>query len=384
MFYLRAVRFAFSEEQEQLRRSVRRALEAHATPARRRAAIEDGACDGALWRLLGAELGLAGLVIPERHGGAGLGWVELVAVMEELGHALACVPVLSTTALATAAILSCADDGQQAALLPPIAAGEATAALAWLEFGGKPAPGGIQATATDDGGDVILSGRKRHVVDGHSADLLLVAARAPGSAGADGIALYAVPGDADGLRRQRLPTMDPTRPLAEVILDDVRLPGSLRLGGGGWPDLERALQLAAVALAAEQVGGAQRCLELAVDYAKVRHQFGRPIGSFQAIQHICADMFVQVEAARSAAWFAGWTAAEAPAELDRVAPAAAACASDAFFACAGACIQVHGGIGFTWEHEAHLYFKRARASRALLAAPSHYRAQVAHLLLGEP
>jgi alkylation response protein AidB-like acyl-CoA dehydrogenase len=222
---------------------------------------------------------------------------------------------------------------------------------------------------------VVLHGRKRYVVDGHTADLLLVAVR-----GAGDIELYAVPGDADGLRRQRLPAMDPTRALAEVVLDGVRLPATLRLGRAGWPELERALLLGAVALAGEQVGGAQRCLDLAVDHAKVRHQFGRPIGSFQAIQHACADMFVQVESARSAAYFAGWTAACEPEQLAAVAPAAAAFASEAFFACAAACIQVHGGIGFTWEHDAHLYFKRARASRGLLAAPDHHREQIARAI----
>ncbi len=377
------MRFGFTEEQDELRRSVRRILDGAGgvAAARRTMAAGDGH-DTVLWRQLARELGLAGLVIPERHGGAGLGWVELVGVMEELGRTLACVPFLSTVGLATATILAAGTEEQQQAILPALARGEVTAALAWLEIGGDPDPAAVTTTARPaPGGHVLLAGKKRFVVDGHSADLLLVVARAPGTSGADGLAVYEVPAGADGVRRHRLPTMDATRALAEVVLADVRVPAASRLGDGGWPAIARALARGRVALAAEQVGGAQRCLDLGVDYAKVRHQFGRPIGSFQAIQHTLAELFVQVESARSAAYYAGWAAAHATAdEADEAAAVAAAYCGDAYFHCAAETIQVHGGIGFTWEHDAHLYFKRARASRTLLGTPAFHREDVARRL----
>jgi len=384
------VRFAFTEEQEELRRSVRRVLEAAGGvgAARRVAQAPEasGGHDATLWRTLARELGLAGLAVPERCGGAGLGWVEVIGVMEELGRALAPVPFLSSSVLATATLLACGTDEQQQAILPPLARGDVTATLAWLELGGDPDPAAITTTARPAPGDhVLLDGRKRFVLDGHSADLLLVVARAPGTTGADGLAVYEVPAGASGVRRHRLPTMDATRALAEVVLSDVRVPAASRLGtpaSSGWPAIARAIARGQVALAAEQVGGAQRCLDLGVEYAKVRHQFGRPIGSFQAIQHNLAELFVLVESARSAAYYAGWAADHASAdEADETAACAAAFCADGFFRCAAETIQVHGGIGFTWEHDAHLFFKRARAGKTLLGTPGHHREQLARRIL---
>jgi alkylation response protein AidB-like acyl-CoA dehydrogenase len=381
------VRFRFSEEQEELRRSVRRILDAAGGIAATRRTVHAGdAHDAALWRQLARELGLAGLVVPERHGGAGLGWVELVAVMEELGATLAAVPVLSSVALATAALLEAGTEAQLAGILPSLASGEITAAVAWLEVGGDPDPAAVTTTARPAPGDhVLLDGKKRFVIDGHSADLLLVVARDPGCRGADGLALYQVPAGADGVRRRRLPTMDATRALAEVALVDVRVPASARLGDGGWPAISRALARARIALAAEQVGAAQRCLDQSIAYARVRHQFGRPIGSFQAIQHTLADLFVLVESARSAAHAAGWIASQPITdddgrELEEAARCAATFCCDAFYRCAADTIQVHGGIGFTWEHDAHLFFKRARAGRTLLGGPGFHREQLARQL----
>ena len=334
------MRFAFTDEQVGLRRSVRKVLELHGgVGAARRAMQSELGHDGALWSRLGGatrgDLGLAGLVIPERLGGAGLGWVEVAAVSEELGAALAPVPFFSTVCLATSVLLQCdADDA-----LAAIAGGESAA--------------------------LVLGTSSRHVVDGHTADLLVVATD-------DGV--FVVRADAPGVRRRRIATVDPTRALAEVQIDAT---APLRRVG------DRAdLDLARVALAAEQVGGAQRCLELSVEYAKVRHQFGRPIGSFQAIQHACADMFVLVESARSAAYHAAWTVDHDRNELAAAAATAAAYCGDAFHRCAGDTIQVHGGIGFTWEHDAHLYWKRARADRALLGAPATQRERIAEMILG--
>jgi alkylation response protein AidB-like acyl-CoA dehydrogenase len=333
---LASVRFAFTEEQDGLRRSVRKVVELHGgVGAARRAMQSELGHDGALWSRLSDDLGLAGLIVPERLGGVGLGWVEVAAVMEELGASLAPVPFFSTVCLAGAVLLEHGADD----VLAAIARGE-TAAL--------------------------VTGRSsRHVVDGHTADFLAVV---------DDDGVFVVRGDAPGVRRRRVATVDPTRTLAEVQIDD-RAP-LVRVG-------DRAeLDLARVALAAEQVGGAQRCLDLSVEYAKVRQQFGRPIGSFQAIQHACADMFVLVESARSAAYHAAWTADHDRAGLAAAAATAAAYCGDAFFACAGAAIQVHGGIGFTWEHDAHLYWKRARADRALLGTPAAQRERVAEMILG--
>ncbi|MSP17159.1 MAG: acyl-CoA dehydrogenase [Myxococcales bacterium] len=371
------MRFAFSEEQEEIRRQVRRAIaDGGGVLAARRAMLEDAATDLELWRRLTRDLGLAGLAIPEAHGGAGLGWVEIVAVIEELGASLACVPFLSSACLATAAILEAGTPAQHDALLPPMARGEATATLAWLEAGGDASPAAIETAARVAQGDhVILSGTKRHVVDGHTADLLLVTARTPDGA----VALYAVPAAAAGVERRRLPTMDATRAQAEIVLSDVHVPASSRLGGGGWPPIGRALAKARIALAAEQVGGAQACLDLGVGYAKVREQFGRPIGSFQAIQHTLADMFVLVETARSSAYHAAWDGEHEP-DLEITAAATAAYCAAAFYRCAADTIQVHGGIGFTWEHDAHLYFKRARAGRTLLGSMTDHRDTVARSL----
>ncbi|HTJ42358.1 MAG TPA: acyl-CoA dehydrogenase family protein [Kofleriaceae bacterium] len=361
------MRFAFTDEQDELRRMVRRAIASHGgVESARRVMLDDG-FDAALWKTLAHELGLAALAIPEAHGGAGLGWVEIVAVAEELGRAVACVPFLSSACLATAAILECASPSQQADLFPAIARGDATATLAWLEVGGAIDPGAIETTARPAPGDhVILSGKKRFVVDGATADLLLVVAKDSG-----GLGVYAVPAGATGVRRRRLPTMDATRALAEVVLADVRIPASSKLGTAGWPEIARAIARAQVALAAEQVGGAQAALELSVEYAKVRHQFGKPIGSFQAIQHTLAEMFVAVETARSAAYHAAI-------DFDPISAAATGVyCGDAFYRCAADAIQVHGGIGFTWEHDAHLFFKRARASRTLFGAPNDHRDRVA-------
>lgn len=356
------MRFALSEDQDRLRRTVRRALDDAAVREGRRDLLTGDGFDHELWQLLAGDLGLAALTIPERHGGAGLGWVELVAVCEELGRSLAAVPYLSTVAMAGTALLVCGDETQRARWLPDIAEGRCRAALAWV--------GDVAATPSGDGWR--LDGSARHVVDGHVADLLVVAA---------GDALYAIPSGTPGLRCRRVPTVDLTRPRADVGFDGVVAPASARLAGA---DLRAVLERAAVALAGEQVGGADACLAMSVDYAGVRRQFGRPIGSFQAVQHMCADMFVRVESARSAAYYAAWVADHRPDELGAASLTAAAYCGDAFVACAGDTIQVHGGVGFTWEHDAHLYFKRARASRELLDGPRERHERVAAAIgLGE-
>jgi alkylation response protein AidB-like acyl-CoA dehydrogenase len=377
------VDFRFTEEQEELRATARAFLAEHSGSADvRRAMASELGHDPALWKRIGAELGWTAVVIPEDCGGLGLGWVELVALCELAGEALLCSPFFASVALGANAILAAGTRAQQAELLPGIAAGETRATLALAESGG-PGPDAVTAVARRAGADFVLSGQMRFVVDGHCAELVVVAARAPGSRGADGISLFAVPGDAAGLARRALTTLDQTRRLAALELRDVRVPAAARLGdeGAGAAALARALDRAAVALAAEQVGGAQRCLDLSVAYAKQRVQFGRPIGSFQAIQHACADMMVAVETARSAAYQAGCAAAEDAPDLDTSAATAKAWASEAYFRCAADALQIHGGVGFTWEYDVHLHLKRARAGLALLGEPAWHRERVARAVV---
>jgi alkylation response protein AidB-like acyl-CoA dehydrogenase len=373
--------FALDEEQERLRATARAFLaECSASPQVRAAMDSPLGWDPAVWRRIGAELGWAAVIVPEAYGGLGLGHVELAVLMEEMGAALLCAPFFSTVCLATNAIVGGGSEAQKQDVLARIAAGEVVATVAWTEPNGRWDAAGIETTARrEPGGDFVLTGRKTFVVDGHAADLIVVAARRDGSHGETGVSLFLLPADTAGLRRRSLGTMDRTRRQAEVILDGVRAPAAALVGeeGEGWRILAKTLALATVALAAEQVGGAQRCLDMAVDYAKQRVQFGRPIGSFQAIKHKCANMLVQVESARSAAYFAACTAAEDGEELALAASLAKAYCSDAYFRCAAENVQIHGGIGFTWEHDAHLYLKRAKSSETLLGDASHHRELVA-------
>ena len=360
--------FAFSEEQEELRRTVRAFLEDKSPSAevRRLMETEEG-YDPALWEQMGSQLGLQGLAIPEEYGGSGYSYVELIVVLEEMGRALLTAPYFSTVALGANAILHSGDDAAKKELLGGIASGETIATLAMTEDSGRWDAEGITATATKSGDGYTIDGHKMFVLDGHTANLIIVAAKT-----GDNVSLFTVAGDADGLTRTALATMDQTRKQARLEFSGT--PAKL-LGteGEGWPVLSRVLDLAAVALAAEQVGGAQKCLDMSVDYAKVRVQFGRPIGSFQAIKHKCADMLLEVESAKSAAYYAGWAAAELNDELPTVASLAKAYCSDAYFHAAAENIQIHGGIGFTWEHDAHLYFKRAKSSELLLGDPTYHR-----------
>ncbi|MFI1625470.1 acyl-CoA dehydrogenase family protein [Streptomyces noursei] len=313
------------------------------------------------------QIGAAGLAVPEEYGGAGCGPLEVHVVMEELGRALAPVSFLGSAVLTTQALLACGDG----ALLPALAEGAAVGALAWAEEGSWE-PDAVRAAARRaPGGGWRLTGVKDHVLDGADADLLVVAARTDA-----GIALFDVPVDGPGVHRERRVPMDATRPQARVTLDGV--PGRL-LGaaGDGGRVLARVRDLASVALAAEQVGAAERCLELTVAHARERVRFGRPIGSFQAVKHRLADAYVQVEAARSIALGAAYAAAEGAADLPRFAAAAKSACSEAFSAVAGEMIQLHGGTGITWEHDAHRYFKRAHGSAQLLGAPAEHRRRLA-------
>ena len=360
--------FAFSEEQEELRRITRQFLEDKSpeSAVRELMATEKG-YDEAVWNQMAEQMGLQGLIIPEEFGGSGYTYIELIVVLEEMGRALLCAPYFSTVVLGANTLLHSGDDAAKAEYLPGIASGETIATLAFTEDNGRWDEAGITATATAKGDGWVLDGHKMYVLDGHIANLILVAARTP-----KGVSLFAVDGDAAGLTRTALSTMDQTRKQARLEFSGT--PAKL-IGteGAGWPVIERVLDLAAVALAAEQVGGAQKCLDMSVEYAKVRVQFGRPIGSFQAIKHKCADMLLEVESAKSAAYYGLWCASELNDELPSVASLAKAYCSEAYFHAAAENIQIHGGIGFTWEHPAHLYFKRAKSSELLFGDPTYHR-----------
>ncbi|MFH0180719.1 acyl-CoA dehydrogenase family protein [Streptomyces cacaoi] len=360
----------FSEEQDELRKVVRSFLAKHSDEAQvRRLAADPRGHDPVVWRRMAGELGLQGLAVPEEYGGSGFGYVDLGIVFEEAGRALLCGPYFATVALAAEALLRCADEQARHDLLPGISSGETVATLALTEDSGRWDEPGIRLTARDTAAGWRLTGAKTYVPDGHLADLLLVAARTP-----TGISLFAVDAeDAPGLARTSLPTLDQTRKQARVEFTDTpaRLLGA---EGGAWPALERTLATAAVLLAAEQVGGAAAALDAAVAYAKIREQYGRPIGSFQAVKHKCADLLVEIESARSAAYGGLWALdAGDQKEIAIAAALAGTFCSEAFVKAAGDNIQVHGGIGFTWEHPAHLYFKRAKSSETLLGAPSYHR-----------
>ena len=371
--------FSFSEEQELLRETARRFLDDKAPSEKVREIMAgDLGYDPALWSEI-AQQGWQAMAIPEAYGGAGYSFLEQVVLLEEMGRAVFPAPYLSTAVLAANVILGAGSDGEKDSYLPPIAAGEAVWTVALTEASGRWDAEGVQAVAKRDGDDLVVSGSKRFVLDGHVADWFIVAVRTGSDPTSEsGVTLVVVPADADGIVATRLDTMDQTRQLADVDFNDVRVPASNVLGADGeaWPVIAEVLDLAAVALAAEQVGGAQKCLEMAVEYAKVRTQFGRPIGSFQAIKHKCADMLVQVESAKSAAYYAGWAASERNDEFPLVAPLAKSYCSEAYFFCAAENIQVHGGIGFTWEHDAHLYFKRAKSSEILFGDPSYHRSRL--------
>lgn len=362
--------FAFNEEQREIQAAAKRLMEETAQLDRviELAATPEGFSRDDYSQL--AELGWTGLIVPEQYGGVGLTYVELVVVLEQMGTALYPSPFFASVCLAANALIEGAaaaplsDDN--AALLAAIAAGEKTATLAYVEPGGRHRPPDVRLTAKADGGDYVLDGVKSYVVDGHTADAIVVVAR---TGDADGeLALLAVPADAPGVSRAEAHSVDLTRKVATIEFSGVRVPASAVIGepGNAWPTLNSTMQLAGVALAAESLGAAQHCFDTTLAYTKDRFQFGRPIASFQAVKHNCADLLMAVEQSRSAVYYAGWAAAQERDELPVVGPLAKAQTHDAFWDVARANIQLHGGIGFTYEHEAHYYYRRATAARAML------------------
>jgi alkylation response protein AidB-like acyl-CoA dehydrogenase len=374
--------FGFSEDQELLRNAAREFLARECPmPYVRRMMDDARGFEDTQWSKM-AELGWLGLAVPEAHGGAGLGFVDLVVLLEEMGRVVLPGPFFSTAVVAAPTLAEAASPALQAEWLPKIAAGRARGTLALLERSARWDAAGIALEARPEGGGFRLSGTKLFVPDAHTADFLLVAARTPGSAGSEGLSLLLVDAADPGVRTTPLQTMDQTRKLCEVDLRNVAVPRSRVVGdpGQGAVILDQVTSRARAGLAAEMCGGAARVLELCVEYAKVREQFGRPIGSFQAIQHKCANMLVEIESARSAAYYAAWTVGSSAPDAPLAAAMAKAYASDAYGHVAAEGIQIHGGIGFTWEHDMHIFFKRARGSAASFGDAATNREVVARLI----
>ncbi|MGG2462377.1 acyl-CoA dehydrogenase family protein [Streptomyces sp. RGM 3693] len=394
---------AFTEEQDQIRRTLRALLDKRCGPDEVRAAVRTPAGhDEALWRQLAGQLGLPGLALPTAYGGAGCGPTELALACEETGRAVLPAPLIGTAVLAAPLILALGGERRRAALLPALAAGESTAtlvvpggqlatALALTgpndgDWAGGGRAGGIQARA--DGGTWRLYGEAGQVLDGHTADVLVVAAHTGGFARSRTL-LFTVRAtgpdgeEAPGLLRTRQTAMDETRPQARIELREVEaeLLGDDPSGGDGAADAVAAAlaatgATAAACLAAEAVGAADAALSRTVGYVKERTQFGRPLGSFQAVQHRLADLYVAVQAARSAAYYAAWAAGAGRPEPG-VGALALAQALETLRAVAAEAVQLHGGLGFTWEHAAHLYFKRAACDELLLGPVHRLRARAA-------
>jgi alkylation response protein AidB-like acyl-CoA dehydrogenase len=372
--------FGFNEEQELLRSTARKFFENECPSTVVRSLMETPeGMTPALWTKL-AEQGWLGLVYPDAYDGLGLGLVDLVVLMEEMGRAVVPGPYFSSVLLGGLALLEAGSDAQKKEWLPRMASGEKRVTLAWMEPSAALGAEGVTLSAVAKGASVTLSGTKLFVPDAHTADAIVVAARTGTGTAEDGIALFLVPKGARGLEVRLLPTMDQTRKLCEVTLKDVTVGGEARLGAAGGRALARVLDRATVGLCAEMCGGAQRVLDMTVEYAKIRQAFGRPIGSYQGVKHRAADMLVDVENSKSITYYAAWALDEGVPEGPLAVSMAKAYVSDAYRRIAGAGIQLHGGIGFTWEHDLHLYFKRAKGSEFTFGDATYHRERVAQLV----
>ena len=370
------MKFSFSSEQDEFRSNLRRFLaENSATKEVRRLMETDAGWERDGWRRLNEALGLTALRIPEAHGGHGFGFGELGIVLEEMGRALLCAPYFATAVLATGAIVNAGTDAQKNALLPDIALGDTIATLACAEDDGLWTAETTKLTATKSGSGYRLGGHKSFVLDGHTADTIVVLGRAPGSTGESGLSFFTVRGDAAGLGRRLLKTMDQTRKLARLTFSGVEAALLGELGGAAAP-FTRVMIEAAVCLAHEMVGASERLREDSLAYSKMRMQFGRQIASFQSMKHKAADMLLDVELAKSAAYYAAAALDDGDADVASTASLAKACASDAYMQTAVHAIQIHGGIGFTWDNDTHLWFKRAKSSEVLFGDAGHHREQM--------
>ena len=375
--------FGFSEDQELLRDTARKFLDSECpTTFVRKMMADETAHSTELWKKI-AQLGWLGIIVPEEYGGSGGNFLDLVVILEEMGKSLLPGPFFATVLLGSTAVLAGGSAAQKAALLPTVAAGNLLLTLAVAEPSGRYDAAGVTLAATSKGSDFVLSGEKLFVQDAHVADQLVVAARtSQGSSPQEGITLFLVDAKAPGVRISQLKTVDMTRRQCHVAFQDVAVAGSQVLGevGKGWPIVRRVLDQAMAGLCVEIVGTAQKALDIAVAYAKERVQFGKPIGSFQAVKHKCVDMMVQVENARSLTYYAAWTVDENVPEVGQAVPMAKAYCSDMAKTVTSEAIQVHGGIGFTWEHDMHLFYRRGLAAEAAFGSAPVHREVVAQTL----
>ena len=368
--------FDFTDEQTALRGLAREVLAAEsAAPEVRKQMADATGYSESLWKQL-AETGLLGITVDEAHGGLGLGLVEQALVLEEMGRAAYPGPYFSTVVLAATAIIAGGDRAQLDAYLPGIAEGTLKATLALMEDRLAAGPEGIALRARSQGGEYVLSGVKRFVPFAHVADLLLIAARTSESSDpSHGVTIFAVDKGAEGLSIEPNVMIDQTNKVSTVTLENVRVGREAVVGqvDGGWKILEIVLRRAAVASAAVMLGAARKCMDMSVEYAKVREQFGQAIGSFQAIKHACAEMLVEVENAHGATYYAAWAVDAAAPDAGLAASVAKSYVGEAARKVCGSSIQVHGGIGFTWEYDLHLYFKQAKFLESLYGDAEHHR-----------
>jgi alkylation response protein AidB-like acyl-CoA dehydrogenase len=374
------VDFGLSEDQELLQRSARDFLAKECTPSFVREVMrsDDGFARGLHEKMAG--MGWTGLVIPERFGGLGLGLLELALLSEEMGRAVVPGPYFSSSVLAALTLVHSGSSAHQKAWLPRVASGEAVGSLALLEPSDRLDAAGVTLRCVKKRGSYRLSGTKLFVLDAQVADFLLVACRSRAAA-EDGVCILMVPRDTPGVEVQPLQDIDQTRRPCEVTFDDVDLPATALVAAEGkaWKVLGRVIDAACVVLAADSLGGAQAALEMSVGYAKVREQFGRPIGSFQAIKHICAEMVSEIEPARSLVWYAAYAYDHQPRQAARAAAMAKARLSEVYSRCTNRAVQIHGGIGFTWEHDMHLWFKRAKWNETAFGDATYHRERLAQL-----
>lgn len=375
--------FALTPEQEMIRATAEAFLaDASSSAAVRRAMDTDIGFDANVWHQVSKEFGWCATVIPEALGGLGLTIIEQAILMEQMGRRLFCSPYFATACLAAPALLEIGTPAAREEYLPSIAAGEIAATLAFGEHGLDWNIDGVTATATPVAGGYSLSGRFQHVPDGTSAQLLLLPARISGR---DQVSLFAIPAASQGITTHPSTTIDATRRVAEVRLSELHVAENaiVSMPGDVGDGLARTSALAAIALAAEQLGAAQQCLDMTLAYIAERRQFGRPISSFQAVKHRCAEAMVRIEAARSAVLGAACAVAISPTTSTLMLESACAktMTSDCFFHCATEAVQLHGGVGFTWEYDPHLYFKRAQASGQWLGNCDSLRERVAAILL---
>ena len=381
--------FKFTDEQMMIRDTAEAFLAQTSTSAAVRQAMgTELGYDHQLWRRICDEMCWQGMHIPEAYGGLGLGYVELVATLEQMGRYLCCSPFYASVCLAANALLVTGTEHQKLTYLPQIAVGK-TATLAYTGESGGWDSNSVKVTYQKQGDSYRLNGSYRFVPDGHSAEILVLAARDQDTQGDEGISLFVVPANTPGIRREWLPTMDQTRRQGQLQLDDLVLNSDAVMGdvGQSWAQLEQILDLGRIAVAAEQLGGSQQCLDSTVAYISERVQFGRSIASYQSVKHKCADMMVKVEASRSAVYYAAcvgdqfFNQTSDAVGLAEAASIAKAYSSEGFFHNAGVGIQLHGGVGITSEYDIQLYFKRAKSTETFLGAADYHRERLATLLL---